>query len=52
MKEILVNGQWQGRGDLVTFDGAKEITKMYLAGLDYVFLPSIILLRLMHSWRW
>ena len=30
MKEIFVNGQWQGGGDLVTFDGAKEITKMYL----------------------
>ncbi len=39
MKEILINAQWQGGADLVTFDGAKEITKMYFAGLDYVFLP-------------
>lgn len=39
MKEILVNGQWQGGADLVTFEGAKEITEMYLAGLDYVILP-------------
>ena len=39
MKEILVNGQWQGGADLVTFDGAKEITKKYLAGLDHVILP-------------
>ncbi len=39
MKKILVNGQWQGGADPVTFDGAKEITKMYLAGLDYIFLP-------------
>lgn len=39
MKEILVNAQWQGGADLVTFEGAKEITEMYLAGLDYVTLP-------------
>ena len=39
MKEILVNAQWQGGADPVTFDGAKEITKLYLAGLDYVILP-------------
>lgn len=39
MKKILVNGQWQGGADPVTLDGAKEITKMYLAGLDYVILP-------------
>lgn len=39
MKKILVNGQWQGGADLVTFDGAKEITKKYLAGLDYEILP-------------
>ncbi len=39
MKKIFVNGQWQGGADPVTFDGAKEITKMYLAGLDYVTLP-------------
>ncbi len=39
MKKILVNGQWQGGADPVTFDGAKEITKMYLAGLDYLILP-------------
>lgn len=39
MKEILVNGQWQGGGDPVTSDGAKEITNKYLAGLDYVVLP-------------
>ena len=34
-----MNGQWQGGADPVTFDGAKEITEMYLAGLDYVILP-------------
>ncbi len=39
MKEILVNGQWQGGADPVTLDGAKEITKLYLAGLDPVILP-------------
>lgn len=39
MKKILVNGQWQGGADPVTLDGAKEITKMHLAGLDYVILP-------------
>ncbi len=39
MKEILINGQWQGGADLVTFEGAKEIAEMYLAGLDYVILP-------------
>ncbi len=39
MKEILVNGQWQGGADLVTFDGAKEIEKLYLVGLDHVILP-------------
>jgi len=39
MKEILVNGQWQGGADPVTYDGAKEITEMYLTGLDYVILP-------------
>lgn len=39
MKEILVNSQWQGGADPVTFVGAKEITKMYLAGLDHVILP-------------
>lgn len=39
MKEILVNGQWQGGADPVTFDGAKEITELYFAGLDYVILP-------------
>lgn len=39
MKEILVNGQWQGGADLVTLDGANEITKMYLAGVDHVTLP-------------
>lgn len=38
MKEILINGQWQGGADLVTFEGAKEIAEMYLAGLDYVIL--------------
>ena len=27
MKKILVNGQWQGGADPVTYDGAKEITK-------------------------
>jgi arginase len=39
VKEILVNGQWQGGADPVTLDGAKEITKLYLTGLDYVILP-------------
>ncbi len=39
MKKIFVNAQWQGGADPVTFDGAKEITKMYLAGMDYVILP-------------
>ncbi len=39
MKEILVNGQWQGGADLVTFNGANEIIKMYLVGLDYLILP-------------
>ena len=39
MKEILVNGQWQGGADLVTYEGAKVITKRYLSGLDYVVLP-------------
>ncbi len=39
MKEILVNGQWQGGADTVTYDGAKEIAKLYLAGVDYVTLP-------------
>lgn len=39
MKEILVNAQWQGGADLVTFYGAKEITEMYLVGLNYVILP-------------
>jgi arginase len=39
VKEILVNGQWQGGSDLVTLDGAKEITKLYLTSLDYVILP-------------
>ncbi len=39
MKEILVNGQWQGGADLVTFDGAKEIAKLYLTSLDHVILP-------------
>lgn len=34
-----MNGQWQGGADPVTFVGAKEITKMYLAGLDHVILP-------------
>ncbi len=42
MKEILVNAQWQGGADLVTFYGAKEITEMYLAGQDYVTLPVSI----------
>lgn len=34
-----MNGQWQGGADLVTFNGAKEIIKMYLVGLDYLILP-------------
>lgn len=39
MKEILVNAQWQGGGDLVTYEGAKEIIELYLDGVDFVNLP-------------
>jgi Arginase/agmatinase/formimionoglutamate hydrolase, arginase family len=39
VKEILVNAQWQGGGDLVTYEGAKEIIELYLDGVDFVNLP-------------
>lgn len=39
MKEILVNGRWQGGADIVTFDGANEIAEMYLTNRYYVTLP-------------
>ena len=31
-KEIFVNAQWQGGGDLVTYDGAKGIIELYMDG--------------------
>ncbi len=39
MKEILVNAQWQGGADLVTYDGANEIIELYTGGVDFVNLP-------------
>ena len=39
MKEILINAQWQGGADLVTFDGAKELIRMYLDRQTFVNLP-------------
>ena len=32
---IMVNPQWQGGGNPVTSDGAKELEKLYLSGVDF-----------------
>ena len=32
---ILVNPQWQGGGDIITYNGAKEFEKLYLNGKEY-----------------
>lgn len=39
MKKIIVNAQWQGGGDLVTYAGANELINMYLKGLLFERLP-------------
>ncbi len=39
MMEILINAQWQGGADTVTFDGAKELAEIYLNGQTPVYSP-------------
>lgn len=36
---ILINPQWQGGGDIITYDGAKEFEKLYLKGKEYITAP-------------
>lgn len=36
---ILVNPQWQGGGDIITYNGAKEFEKLYLNGKKYTTAP-------------
>lgn len=36
---ILVNPQWQGGGDIITYNGAKEFEKLYLNGKEYTTAP-------------
>lgn len=38
-KLVFVNPQWQGGGDLVTYNGAKEIENLYLSEYAYVEAP-------------
>lgn len=39
MKKIIVNSQWQGGADLITYEGAKEIMSTYLDETEYMNLP-------------
>lgn len=38
-KLIFINPQWQGGGDIITYDGAKEFEKLYLSGKKYTTAP-------------
>ena len=39
MKRVFVTPQWQGGADPVTLNGADELIKLYLGGVDFVKLP-------------
>lgn len=39
-KLVFVNPQWQGGGDLVTYNGAKEIENLYLSEYPYAEAPA------------
>ena len=39
-KLIFVNPQWQGGGDTITYDGAREIESLYLKQCEFIEVPT------------
>ena len=39
--QIIINPQWQGGNDLITYDGAIELEQLYLPGIDFAILFMI-----------
>lgn len=38
-KQIIINPQWQGGNDFITYSGAEELKQLYLSGIDFAEVP-------------